>query len=151
MEEGGFILQCIEEFKIFILEKVWKVRKVSKHAIGLKLCAQSTSFELSKMPVFFLSSTREYWEDHSTKSHNQWPKKCSMAIRGNYLGLEATNRQLRATTQRQISLIGRKSVTNGDSSALICDSFKTGPQNTQLKSLQTLQCFDPCFLNIAMV
>ena len=67
------------------------------------VCSKHKLKFVKNMHVFFPYSTRGCWEDHSTKSHNQWPKKCSMATRGNYLEPKATNRQLIATTQRQIS------------------------------------------------
>ena len=53
-----------------------------------------------------------YWEEKSTKAHEQRPEKCSMATSG--WQPKATNRRLIATNQRLISTNRPESATNSD-------------------------------------
>ena len=70
----------------------WKVsntpfRKGSKGSNGVKACnwiknvcsKHSLNF-VKKILCFFLFLDQGYWEDNSAEAHEQWPKKCSMAI-----------------------------------------------------------------------
>ena len=138
--------QWIKRFEILPLERVRKVWTVLKHVVGLKMCVLNTAWNLPKNPVFSLFRPGELGGQQYQSSWTM-AQKVLDGDRGNWLGPKRPiGNEYRLVSDRY-RLMGPKSATNSDSSAQSCDNFKTGPQNTQLNTFQTLYFLVPISKN----